>query len=155
MPDELSKAKQVGKGRRAKREGYDGPENDLQRQMDDMLEQMGVEYRRVPDGLWRWLKANCPSYIIKQLSDLWKSKPDTCMLIPIPGTKYSIACEVEIKNRKGNMSPRQAQYAERMPVTVSRSTAENEAAVLGALAFADKIAKQIDTEEVGTISTRF
>ena len=118
----------------------DVPEDALQRQMDDMLAAMGVEYRRIPDSLWRWLKANCPPYIIAQLSEVWKSKPDTLMLFPLTD-KYSLACEVEIKSRRGNPNPRQKKYAERMPVQISRSTDENEKIVQRAAVFADALIK--------------
>lgn len=145
---DLSKQKQLGRyGKKGRREPLpnvpDMPEAALQQQMDDMLDAMQIEYRRIPDRLWQWLQANCPSYIIKQLSAVWKSKPDTLMLIPI-SDKYSIAREVELKSRKGKLSTRQAKYAERMPVTVSRSTAENEAIVRETVEFAEKIKSEIE-----------
>lgn len=130
----LSKTSQLAYRRRRqskpKRDGYDGPEADLQGQMDDMLEKAGVEFRRIPDGLWAWLQLHAPPYMVKQLSRCFKGKPDTMILVPILGTPYSLCREVEIKNRRGELSTRQAEYAERMPVTISRSTDENERAMM-------------------------
>jgi len=141
----ISKSQQLSYRRKRKprqnRDGYDGPESDLQSQMDDLLVKAGIEFRRIPDGLWAYLKMHAPARMIKQLTWCFKGKPDTLILVPIPGTPYSLAREVEIKNKNGEMSKEQAAYAERMPVTVSRSTADNERAVLETMAEAQRLGK--------------
>lgn len=146
----LSKESQLAYRRRRRllqgREGYRGPESDLQAQMDDMLLAMGIEFRRIPDRIWQWLQYNAPPYMIKQLSRIFKGKPDTMILIPI-NKKYSLCREVEIKNYNGVLSKNQQAYAERMPVTISRSTEENERAVLETIADAEKIKKIIEGDK--------
>jgi hypothetical protein len=99
---------------------YDGSEALLQGQMDDILDTMGIEFRRVPDGLWRFLKMCAPVQVVKQLADRWSGKPDVLMMIPI-NEKYSLACEVELKSKSGKFSDKQEEYRNRMPVLESRS----------------------------------
>lgn len=148
----LSKSAQLSHRRKRKprqqRNGYRGPESDLQNQMDDMLLKMGIEFRRIPDRFWQWLQFNAPSYMTKQLSRVFKGKPDTMILVPI-NDKYSLCREVEIKNYKGKFNRDQSAYAERMPVTVSRSTEENENAVMETIRMAEIIRAGLDEERGG------
>lgn len=108
------------KKEKSEKENYDGSESLLQGQADDYLDAMRIEWRRVPDSLWRYLKQSAPVQIVKQLADRWRGKPDLLMLIPI-SDKYSLACEVELKSKTGKWGTRQKEYAERMPVQESRS----------------------------------
>jgi hypothetical protein len=123
---------------REKRDGYDGPEEDIQNQMNDMLEKSGTEYRRIPGCVWDFLRRHAPIGVMQALCRTWKSKPDNLILIPV-SKKYSLAVEVELKNKNGVMSGGQENYADRMPVTLSRSTKENEEIFLGAMKDAERV----------------
>lgn len=121
----LSKESQLaykGKKRktRQKREGYDGPEAHIQQALDDALVALRIEHRRIEDSVWCWLVTHAPIWAVKELSKRFKSKPDSLMLIPL--TKdYSLALEIELKNKYGNLNDKQEDYAKKMPVHVCRS----------------------------------
>jgi hypothetical protein len=100
--------------------GYTGNEAELQGQLDDALDALGMEYRRIPDVLWNFLKRSAPMWVVNNMVKIWRGKPDTMILIPV-SDKYSLACEIELKSSKGKLSTRQDDYCGRMPVQVSRS----------------------------------
>jgi hypothetical protein len=130
MSINLSKAYQVRSRGRKPRKGtnavdmgggaLDVAEVALQAQAEAMLDAYRIEWRRVPDQIWRFLKQSAPVWITVHLAKRWKHKPDLLLLLPI-GEGYSLAKEIELKSAKGTMSPGQEDYAARMPVTVCRT----------------------------------
>jgi hypothetical protein len=146
----LSKKSQLAyRGRKARKgtlsaaiadNGLRVPEAALQGQAEDMLDAIGLEWRRVPDNLWRYLKQSAPAHIVKQLADRWKGKPDLLILLPIGGG-YSLCKEIEIKALRGKLSPAQEDYIARMPVEICRTPEQTMAAVDAAQLQAKKCAR--------------
>ena len=102
----------------------------IEAQAEGLLDALRIEWRRVPDSLWRFLKQSAPVWITVHMAKRWKHKPDLLLLLPIGGG-YSLAKEIELKSAKGKLSPGQEEYAARMPVTVCR-TPDQTIAVVGA-----------------------
>lgn len=134
----LSKAYQVrSRGRKPRKASAavdigpvqaDVAEDVIQAQAEDLLDALRIEWRHIPNSLWRYLKQSAPVQIVKQMADRWKHKPDLLLLLPIGGG-YSLAKEIELKSAKGKLSPGQEEYAARMPVEICRSPEATIAAV--------------------------
>ena len=125
----LGKCKQLAyRGRKhvKPKAGYDGPEAELRAQAEDLLAQLQVEYRTIPDVVWA---AVAQSPAGRALGKTWKDKPDLLLLIPVEGKPYYVAAQIELKNRDGKLTPRQVKYAARSPVDVCRTVED----VLGVL----------------------
>lgn len=117
------------------------PEELIQGQVEEFLNLRGIEYRRIPDKIWFWLKTNAPQWITKQLIMYWRGKPDLLIMFPLEKGSYTV--EIEIKTANGHMSQRQKKYSERMPVYLCRSYDECCRVICEAESFTKKLLHQM------------
>ena len=132
----LSKRKQLSHRRRRKAlpDVPEVPESALQHQLEDTLAAYQVEYMRIPDGVWRWLRHNAPPYIVKALSDSFGGMPDCFARVPLD-EPYYLCLGIELKSRRGTLHGKQKKWQS----VVSRSTQESLDAVAGLLEKANKL----------------
>jgi hypothetical protein len=120
---------------------YDGPESDLQKQLDDMLVVLGIWFIRVPDGVWRWIAWKASEHVKKWFRHVFGGMPDTLPMIKI-SDKYMLCAPIELKNKKGQLHGKQKHWEGRgIAVQVSRSPDESIAIVRRFQEDAEKIKK--------------
>ena len=99
-------------------------ESDLQLFVDKYLEMKMVDYIRIPDYLWWWLKTKCPMWLLKLCSKHLAGWCDNIPIIPIT-KECGLVCLIENKSSKGKLHGKQKKMANRLNYHVVRS--ENEA----------------------------
>jgi len=120
---------------------YDGPEDALQRQLDDMLAAYHIWYIRIPDKIWKWLAMCAPQSIKVWFRGVFGGIPDSLPMLRI-SDKYMLCCPIELKTAKGKLHGKQKHWeGQGIPVQVSRSPEQSIAIVRQFLADAEDMKK--------------
>jgi len=125
----LSKAQQRKKrGRRKAAPALpDLPESAIQKQLDDMLEGMGIYFIRIPDNFWQWLHrySNASANMKKELGHYWGGMPDTMAFIKV-SDKYMLCCPIECKSKEGRRHGKQKHWeSQNIAFQISKSPDES------------------------------
>lgn len=99
-------------------------EAEIQDQLNDLLEAYGIEYIRIPDGVWRWIMFNAPATIQAYFKKTFQGIPDNVCFLPIDD-KYYLAIKLELKTATGQLHGRQKYFAKTQNWIISRSTDDN------------------------------
>lgn len=81
-------------------------ESPVQAAIDKYVELKGIEFFRVPDSFWAWIKNRknkVPVHIQKLVSSFLKGWADKMLFKPI-GDKYVLGCFIEAKSKTGGFS---------------------------------------------------
>lgn len=132
MLDKKTQTGRYGKESKRKRRApkkIEVSESQIQAQMNDMLEKIGVYYLRISDNFWSWFNqafkmGKVPDTIYYPFVNTFKNMPDNICLIEI-NEKYNLACCVELKSEKGKKSKGQRDLAKKIAVQESRSPDDN------------------------------
>jgi len=89
------------------------PESDLQKQVDDYLDVMQIQYIRIPDSVYRWIFANAmvPVWIKSLIGKYLNGVPDNILLFK--NGKY--LC-VELKTESGRLTQGQKRFRDAVGV---------------------------------------
>ena len=78
------------------------PENAIQKAVDDYLNLKRLQFYRIPDGIFRWIKMKAPIGIQKWFFGMFGGKPDSTVLIPIGnGIALALLLELKTEDKKG------------------------------------------------------
>lgn len=99
-------------------------EAEIQDQLNDMLDAYGIEYIRIPDGMWRWVMAAAPAGIQAYFKKTFQGIPDNICFLPLDD-KYYLAIKLELKTQTGKLHGKQKQFARTENWIISRSTDDN------------------------------
>ena len=94
-------------------------ESDLQRQCEQLLDLMHLEYYRIPDAAWK----NKAPHIRKILSHYLKGKPDLLVMKPFDDV-YIKAVAFELKTKTGKLTGGQKAFQRKLPLIIIRSFEE-------------------------------
>ena len=94
-------------------------ESDIQRQCEQLLDLMHLEYYRIPDAAWK----NKIPHVRKILSHYLKGKPDLLVMKPFDDV-YIKAVAFELKSKKGVLTGGQKAFQRKLPMIIIRSFEE-------------------------------
>jgi len=118
-------------------------EDALQEQANDLLAAYGIEYIRIPDGIWRWLQCNAPSHVQAFFKSTFRGMADNVCMIPI-SDKYSLCLNLELKSAKGKLHGKQKEKNAALSWQVSRSVDDTVRIVAEFKRDADRFRKLFD-----------
>lgn len=84
------------------------------------LKLKGIDFIRIPDQLWFWIKNKCPQWLLMVCSKYLAGWCDVIPIIPI-SDKYGLVCMVECKSQKGKLHGKQKNMAKRLNYQIVRS----------------------------------
>ena len=96
------------------------PESALQKQAEDYLDAFQIDYIRVPDNFFKWVKMKAPNYIQIAFFKIFGGIPDLQITAPI-NDKYNLCLMVELKSKVGRLHGKQIRNAKRQKWQISRS----------------------------------
>lgn len=110
-------------------QAYDGPESDLQNQLDDFLAAYRIWSIRIPDAVWRWIAWKAPQGVKKWWRGIFGGIPDVLPMLRV-SDKYMLCAPIELKNKAGKLHGKQKHWEGReISVQISRSPDESIAIV--------------------------
>jgi len=125
-------------------------ESQIQGQADDHIIAKRIKFLRIADFVWKWLKQNAPMHIVKALADRFAGMPDS-VLIERVSEKYNLVLQLEIKTEKGELSPKQVDWADETAVVISRSPDETIKEVDEFLEMVERVKKMMAKEKGGQV----
>jgi len=123
-------------------------EDAMQDQANDLLAAYGIEYIRIPDGIWRWLQLNAPAHVQAFFKSTFRGMADNVCMIPI-SDKYSLCLCLELKSAKGKLHGKQKEKNAALAWQVSRSVDETIAIIDTFRSDAARFKKLAEGENVG------
>lgn len=94
-------------------------EDSLQKFANEYLDLRKVDYFRIEDGFFRWVKMKASMHIQKWFFGMFGGRPDNTCIIPIG--KYSLALNLELKSKTGRLHGKQKTNSRNQPWHVCRS----------------------------------
>ena len=93
-------------------------EKDLQAYSENLLNDMNIEYHRIPDSFWRLMHMKCTNAQKCFIYKIFGGLPDLTIQMPIDDS-FSLCCNVELKRQGSYLRKGQKESAEKLPwVTV-------------------------------------
>lgn len=74
------------------------PEEHMQKAVNQYLELKKIDYIRIPDEIFKWIKIHTPPWIQMFFFRTFKTRPDNTVIIPI-GNGIAIALLLELKTQ--------------------------------------------------------
>lgn len=74
------------------------PEEHIQKAVNQYLDLLRVDYIRIPDNVFRWVKMNAPVWFQKYFFKVFGGRPDNTIIVPI-GNGIAIAFLLELKTQ--------------------------------------------------------
>jgi len=117
----LSKKKQLAyKSKRKDTPPGAKKEDAVQCAVNEILEMKQIDYIRIPDHLWFWIKTKCPTWLLMLCSKHLAGWCDNIPIIPVT-PKYGLVCLLECKSAKGKTHGKQKRMAKRLNYQIIRS----------------------------------